>query len=99
MNNRCVVVLGDEWQKKSDISGMVQKQCVEWFGKEVKDSSHLKTYRVAHALPDQSLPVPSPYRAPDPEKEIITICGEQQGVPGLLWAMMSGRSAAEKIIG
>lgn len=94
-----IVVLGNDWQNKSDLSDLVQTQCVEWFGKEVKDWSHLKTYRIAHALPDQSLPVPSPYRVPDSEKENIITCGEQKGIPGLLWSMMSGRLAAEKISG
>ncbi|BHH85995.1 NAD(P)/FAD-dependent oxidoreductase [Desulforhopalus sp. 52FAK] len=94
-----IVVLGEEWQNKSNLSALVQAQCVEWFGEEVNNWSHLKTYRISHALPDQSLPVPSPYRLPDSEKENIIICGEQNGIPGLLWAMMSGRLAAEKIIG
>jgi len=94
-----IVVLGDEWQKKSNLFDLVQAQCVEWFGESVKEWSHLKTYRIAHALPDQSLPVPSPYRLPDSEEENMYTCGEHQGVPGLLWAMMSGRLAAEKIIG
>lgn len=94
-----VVVLGNEWQKKSDLSDLVQAQCVEWFGTEVKDWLHLKTYRIAHALPEQSLPLPSPYRLSDSEKENVISCGEQNGVPGLLWAMMSGRFAAEKVIG
>jgi len=94
-----VVILGKEWQKKSDLFDLVHTQCVEWFGERVKDWLHLKTYRIAHALPDQSLPVPSPYKIPDSKKENIIICGEQKGIPGLLWAMMSGRLAAEKIIG
>lgn len=94
-----VVILGEEWQRKSNLSDLVQAQCVEWFGESVKEWSHLKTYRLAHALPDQSLPVPSPYRLPDSREENIFTCGEHKGTPGLLWAMMSGRLVAEKIIG
>lgn len=94
-----IVVLGKEWQQKSNLSDLVQAQAAEWFGKEVKDWTHLKSYKIAHALPDQSLPVPSPYFLSDSENENIITCGEQKGVPGLLWAMMSGRLAAEKIIG
>ncbi len=94
-----IVVLGEEWQKKSNLSDLVLAQCEEWFGEKVKEWSHLKTYRIAHALPDQSLPMSSPYRLSDSEEENTVICGEHQGVPGLLWAMMSGRLAAEKIIG
>ncbi|MFT5701723.1 MAG: phytoene dehydrogenase-like protein [Desulforhopalus sp.] len=94
-----IVVLGEEWQKKSNLLDLVQSQCLEWFGESVKEWSHLKTYRLAHALPDQSLPMPNPYRLPDSEEDNIFTCGEHQGVPGLLWAMMSGRLAAEKIIG
>ena len=94
-----IVVLGEEWQKKSNLTDLVEAQCVEWFGEGVKEWSHLKTYRLDHALPDQSLSVPSPYRLPGSKKEHIITCGEHQGVPGLLWAMMSGRLAAKKIIG
>lgn len=94
-----VVVLGEEWQEKSNLEGLVRAQCVEWFGKGVEEWSHLKTYRIDHALPDQSLPLPDPFRLPGLKQEGILTCGEHQGIPGLLWAMMSGRMAAEKIIG
>ncbi len=93
-----IVVLGKEWQAKTDLTSLVQTQCAEWFGEKVKDWSLLKTYKIEHALPDQSPSVPSPYRLPDSEKENIIICGEHQGVPGLLWAMMTGRLAAGTII-
>jgi phytoene dehydrogenase-like protein len=94
-----IVVLGEEWQKKNNLFDLVLAQCVEWFGESVREWSHLKTYKLAHALPDQSLPVPSPYRLTDIGKDNIITCGEHQGNPGLLWAMMSGKLAAEKIIG
>ncbi len=69
------------------------------FGAGVDKLNHLKTYKISHALPDQSPPVPTPFELPDKGHEKIITCGERQAVPGLLWAMMSGRLAAEKITG
>jgi phytoene dehydrogenase-like protein len=94
-----IVVLGEKWQNKDNLTDLVQDQCVEWFGDTARGWSHLKTYRIDHALPDQSLPVPSPYRLPDVAAGKSILCGEHLGVPGLLWAMMSGRLAAAKISG
>lgn len=89
------VVLGEEWQNQEDLAGAVQAQCVDWFGQEAKKWSQLKTYRIEHALPDQSPPLPSPFQLPESRAGLV-ICGEHQGTPGLLWAIMSGRLAAEK---
>lgn len=95
----CVVVLGEYWQNRDNLLDLVLSQCQEWFGKSVKKWSHLKTYRIDHALPDQSAPVQSPFRLPDTADDKQIVCGEHQSIPGLLWAMMSGRLAAEKIMG
>lgn len=38
-----IVVLGEEWQNKSNLSDLVQTQCVEWFGGGVEEWSRLKT--------------------------------------------------------
>lgn len=92
------VVLDREWQNRDDLVSAVQAQCTDWFGQEAKRWSHLKTYTIEHALPDQSPPLPSPFQLPK-SRDNIVVCGEHQGTPGLLWAMMSGRRAAEKISG
>ena len=94
-----VVVLGEEWQQKSNLIELVLHQSREWFGDAVDSWVHLKTYIIDHALPEQLMPVQNPYQPPDTQEDSMYICGEHQGVPGLLWALMSGRLAAEKISG
>lgn len=92
-----VVVLGEEYLARPDLEDLVIKQCQQWFGPVVKEWQHLKTYRIEQALPDQSPPTLSPYRSPEPISPGLYICGEQQGLPGLGWALMSGGMTGSKV--
>ncbi len=92
-----VVVLGAEYLARADLVDLVSKQCQQWFGPAAKEWQHLKTYRIEHALPDQSPPTLSPYRRPQPFSDGLYICGEQQGLPGLGWALMSGSLTGSKV--
>jgi len=58
----------------------------------------LKTYRIQHALPAQSPPVPDPTVPAKAVRPGIYVCGEYQSVPGIQWALLSGRHAAEALI-
>jgi len=76
----------------------VRGQLTAWFGAGVSDWRHLKTFRIVHALPAQPPPMPDP-TASDPQvKPGIFVCGEYGSVPGIQWAMLSGRLAAEAAI-
>lgn len=94
-----VVVLGQTYVGKEDLESQVRSQCLEWFGNAVKDWNHLHTYHIAHALPNQEPPTPDPYVLPEPVRENLRFCGEHQSLPGLQWALLSGRKTAEAIIG
>jgi phytoene dehydrogenase-like protein len=76
----------------------VRKELTEWFGSVVTEWRHLKTYRIPHALPAQPPPMPDPTVPATPVKPGIYVCGEYQSVPGIQWALLSGRHAAEAII-
>jgi len=76
----------------------VRKELTEWFGKGVDEWRHLKTYRIQHALPAQPPPMPDPNTPSKPVKTNIYVCGEYQSVPGIQWALLSGRHAAEAVI-
>jgi phytoene dehydrogenase-like protein len=93
-----VVVLG---QPNSDYAGVetaVRNELSEWFGMVVNEWRHLKTFGIKHALPLQSPPMPDPTLAARPVKPGIFICGEYGSVPGIQWALLSGRQAAEAVI-
>ncbi len=77
---------------------IVRKELSGWFGPVVSDWRHLKTYRILHALPEQSPPMPGPTVRPATISPGIYVCGEYGSVPGIQWAMLSGRQAAEAVI-
>jgi phytoene dehydrogenase-like protein len=93
-----VVVIG---QPDSDYSGVetaVRNELNEWLGTGVNDWRHLKTFGIKHALPAQTPPMPDPTLAARPVKPGIFICGEYGSVPGIQWALLSGRQAAEAVM-
>jgi len=76
----------------------VRQELTEWFGSVVREWRHLRTYRIVHALPEQSPPMPDPKMRPPLEKSGIYVCGEYGSVPGIQWALLSGRQAAERVL-
>lgn len=93
----CIVVLGEKWQAHKVLLEQVVRQGKEWFGRAVDNWQYLKTVRVNHALPEQAIPLPNPYKPYFISGGCVHICGEHQGVPGLLWALQSGKMLADKI--
>ena len=93
-----VVVLGHLDADDAAAETIVRKELTAWFGPAVDDWRHLKTYRIAHALPEQPPPVPDPTGKATPIKPGIFVCGEHGSVPGIQWAMLSGRHAAEALV-
>ena len=93
------VVLGQKYLCKEDLENQVRSQCLEWFGKAVRDWDHLHTYHIEHALPNQEPPTSDPYVLPKPVRENLRACGEHQSLPGIQWSLLSGRKTAEAIVG
>ena len=93
-----VVVIGHLDADYATAETIVRKELTAWFGPAVDDWRHLKTYRIVHALPAQPPPMPDPTVAATPVKPGIFVCGEYGSVPGIQWAMLSGRHAAEAVI-
>ncbi len=92
-----VVVLGVSDQPDDPLVEQVRAQLVEWFGIQAKTWEHLRTYRIAHALPDQTPPTPNPARPQAMVAPGLFKCGEQGSLPGIQWAMLSGRLAARGV--
>jgi len=93
-----VVVIGHLDAGDTSVESIVREELAEWFGPVVGDWQHLKTYRIVHALPEQSPPMPDPTLGIAAEKPGIYVCGEYGSVPGIQWALLSGRRAAEEVL-
>lgn len=93
-----VVVLGHASKDDERLEQSVRKELISWFGISVQNWQHIKTYQIDHALPDQSPPISIPQKGFTKIKDGIYTCGEYQSVPGIQWALLSGRMAAEKIV-
>jgi phytoene dehydrogenase-like protein len=93
-----VVLIGHLALDGRTAESAVRKELTEWFGPTVEKWRHLKTYRIQHALPVQTPPMPDPTVPIKPVKPGIYVCGEYQSVPGIQWALLSGRHAAEAVI-
>ena len=93
-----VVVIGHQSADTTTVEATVRRELTEWFGTVVNDWRHLKTYHIVHALPEQSPPMPDPTLGIAAEEPGIYVCGEYGSVPGIQWALLSGRQAAEQVL-
>jgi len=92
------VVLGRDHKRGDHLEQSVREQCIEWFGRDAENWKHLHTYTIEHALPLQVPPTSNPYSRPGAVKKRIRICGEHQSLPGIQWALLSGRQTAQAIL-
>ena len=93
-----IVLIGNLDLDDRTAESTVRKELTGWFGPVFAKWRHLKTYRIQHALPAQPPPMPDPTVPIKPVKPGIYVCGEYQSVPGIQWALLSGRHAAEAVI-
>lgn len=93
-----VVVVDDEFRKRTDLEDEVRRQCRQWFGDVANDWEHLRTYSIEQALPDQSPPTRNPYLLSKPVSKNIRVCGEYRSQPGLKWALMSGHMTGKYLV-
>jgi phytoene dehydrogenase-like protein len=94
----CVVVLGNPAGGDAALIDRVRAQLVDWFGPQAGNWDHLHTYRISHALPDQSPPTHNPTCPAPRVRSGIFACGEHGSLPGTQWAMVSGRLAADAVL-
>ncbi len=92
-----VVVLGNPDENDTILANQVQEQLIDWFGTQVRRWSHLKTYRITHALPDQSPPTRNPFCPENQVRSGLFACGEYGSLPGIQWALLSGRRTADAV--
>ena len=92
-----VVLIGRTDDPGKETASMVQEDLAHWFGSAVEKWRHLKTYKIEHALPTQPPPMPDPTLPVKAVSPGIYVCGEFGSVPGIQWALLSGRHAAEAV--
>ena len=92
-----VSVLGDPPENDSTLENEVRRQLSGWFGGVVEHWQHLRTYRIAHALPSL-LPGREQLEAPERIREGLYICGDHVALPSINGALASGRQAAEAVM-
>jgi len=86
---------------QSDTNGLraeVLEQLRDWFGAAVTDWSHLRTYAIPYALPNQFPPALSTPERPVRWQPGIYVCGDHRNNASIQGAMISGRRVAEAII-
>jgi protoporphyrinogen oxidase len=81
---------------ETDLAGEIQKELTGWFGNEVKEWQHLRTYYIPQALPQYL-----PYTDRKPSLRLNSHfyrCGDHLAYPSLNAAMKTGREVAQMII-
>ncbi len=93
-----VAVLGNPPVSDDALERQVREQLKRWFGADVDRWLHLKTYRIAHALPDQEPPfLTSPIRSLRIRPGQY-VCGDHRATGSVNGAVASGRKAAADVL-
>ncbi len=88
-------VIGAADAEERSLEHEVRRHLTSWFGIEVADWRHLRTYRIPLALPARKSLEPA--ALPVRRKPGIYVCGDHRETPSLQGAMVSGRRAAEAV--
>ena len=85
---------GFDLYDENELAKNIKRELTTWYGKEVEDWQHLKTYHIPRALPnfdkstmDKNLKI----------NDILYQCGDATAYPSLNAAMATGRKVAEMI--
>ncbi|MCR9200041.1 MAG: FAD-dependent oxidoreductase [Planctomycetaceae bacterium] len=76
----------------------VQQELHGWFGDQVREWKHLKTYRIDNALPNADAPAYNPPVQPAQVRDGVYVCGDYRVNGSINGAMQSGRLTAESLL-
>jgi hypothetical protein len=88
-------------EKMDDVDELVdtvRDELVSWFGDELNDWRHLKTFTIPKALPAQKPGVLDPPERPVRTESGVYVCGDHRDQASIQGAMVSGRRAAEAVL-
>ncbi len=88
-------VVGAAGADEKGLESEVRRHLASWFGIQVADWRHLRTYRIPLALPARKSLEPA--ALPVRRKPGLYLCGDHRETPSLQGAMVSGRRAAEAV--
>jgi len=88
---------GEHGLPETTLTAMLRAELMLWFGEEVGQWQHLRTYDLPHALP--VYPAGQPPRQELRLTNTLYRCGDYTAYPSLNAAMASGREVAEMLLG
>jgi phytoene dehydrogenase-like protein len=91
-----VSLLGTDFEQQEALPSLVQAELKEWFGQQVEQWEHLKTYRIPRALPTYHHTPPKTGQNYQIHEGVFR-CGDYLETPSINGALASGRLAAEKV--
>ena len=84
-------------QVDSDLKARVIEQAKLWYGDQVNNWEHLRTYHIKHALPVQSCDYLQTVEKAESSENSIHFCGDYKNFASINGAMVSGRQLAESL--
>lgn len=91
-------VLGQPAQDDAELVPAVRTQLTGWFGPAVEGWRHLRTYRIARALPVREPPSLEPIDRSVRLRPGLYVCGDHRETAAIQGALASGRRAAQAVI-
>lgn len=91
-------VLGLPACSDAELVQRVQQQLAEWFGSAVQSWRHLRTYRIAHALPARPAGMLVQPQRPVRLSPGLYVCGDHRDNPSIDGAMTSGFRTAQAVL-
>ena len=93
-----VTVLGTQALTEVQLGGFIIAQMKNWFGKVASTWQLLRSYRIAHAQPQQLPGALEPPQRPVRTRPGVYVCGDHRDNASINGALVSGRRAAEAIL-
>jgi phytoene dehydrogenase-like protein len=93
-----VTVLGTQALTEVQLGGFIIAQMKNWFGKVASTWQLLRSYRIAHAQPQQLPGALEPPQRPVRTRPGVYVCGDHRDNASINGALVSGRRAAEAVL-
>jgi phytoene dehydrogenase-like protein len=93
-----VTVLGTQALTQVQLSGFIVAQMKNWFGKVASTWQLLKSYKIAHAQPQQLPGALEPPQRPVRTRPGVYVCGDHRDNASINGALLSGARAAEAVL-